>query len=650
MNHLIVALAGALLITGAAQAEPTYIETPMFEASVAEGKTLPVQLRVPKEPLLVDLAAKGREAGKHGGVLRTLIAKKKSVRYMNVWGYARLVGYDEAYQLKPDILRAVDVEEGRKFTFHLREGHKWSNGYPFTTEDFRYWWEEVARNEELSPAGPPNFMLVDGQTPTVSVIDQTTIVYEWPAPNPLFLAELAKARPPFIYRPAHYMRQFHKEFGQEYSLANMISETGVRNWAQLHNRMDNMYKNDNPDLPTLQPWMNTTKGKAQRYHMVRNPFFHRVDENGRQLPYIDKVEMTISATDLFAAKANAGEVDLQGRGLSFGDVAILKEGEAAGDYRTLLWRTGAGSDIALYPNLTTTDPVWRETLRDVRFRRALSMSIDRELINQTLYFGLAVPSSNSAIQESPLYDVSFSEAWAQYDPDAASALLDEMGLTERGSDGVRKLSDGRPLEIVVETAGERISEVDALQLITQNWAEIGVKLLTKPSDRDILRNRAYSGQSVMTVWYGWDNGVPTPSAFPGELAPTRQDTLSWPAWGQYYQTKGESGEAPDYEPAAKLMALYDDWLHATDDQKRTQIWTKMMQIHADEVFAIGTVNSVPQPVVASNKLGNVPEAALYVWDPGAQFGLHRIDEWFFRSDIDKAELETAPGDKGEDPT
>lgn len=106
MNHLIVALAGALLITGAAQAEPTYIETPMFEASVAEGKTLPVQLRVPKEPLLVDLAAKGREAGKHGGVLRTLIAKKKSVRYMNVWGYARLVGYDEAYQLKPDILRA----------------------------------------------------------------------------------------------------------------------------------------------------------------------------------------------------------------------------------------------------------------------------------------------------------------------------------------------------------------------------------------------------------------------------------------------------------------------------------------------------------------------------------------------------------------
>ncbi|MEO1121151.1 MAG: hypothetical protein AAFW88_07850, partial [Pseudomonadota bacterium] len=158
------------------------------------------------------------------------------------------------------------------------------------------------------------------------------------------------------------------------------------------------------------------------------------------------------------------------------------------------------------------------------------------------------------------------------------------------------------------------------------------------------------GQSVMTVWYGWDNGVPTPSAFPGELAPTRQDTLSWPAWGQYYQTKGESGEAPDYEPAAKLMALYDDWLHATDDQKRTQIWTKMMQIHADEVFAIGTVNSVPQPVVASNKLGNVPEAALYVWDPGAQFGLHRIDEWFFRSDIDKAELETAPGDKGEDPT
>ena len=605
------------------------LETPSLQELVKAGGLPPLSERLPLEPLVVDLPAKGREPGRHGGRIRTLIGKKKAIRYAVVWGYARLVGYDEQFNLQPDLLKSVEVEDGSIFTLKLRKGHKWSDGAPFTSDDFRYWWDDVANNPDLSPAGPPAFLLIDGELPTVTFPDETTVRYAWSAPNPLFLSELARARPPFIYRPAHYLKPFHNSYGDTDTIAKLVEEKQMRSWAQLHNSLDNMYKNDNPALPTLQPWRNVTDGKALRYIMERNPFYHRVDTAGHQLPYIDAIEMTVSDSGLAAAKANAGEVDLQARGLSFSDAAILKAGEEKGDYRLLLWPEGVAAHIALYPNLNTKDPVWRGLMRDSRFRQALSLGVDRKLINETLYFGMAKPYGNAAIAASPLHDPDHAAAYAGYDPATANKLLDEAGLDKHNDAGIRLLPDGRPLELVIETAGERKEEVDALQLITETWRELGIKLLVRPTDRDILRNRTYAGETVMTVWSGWDNGVPTPDATPAELAPTQQDMLCWPGWGQHHQTKGEKGSAPDMGAAQRLLTLYNDWMHASSTEQRKEIWKEMLSIHAEEQFVIGVVCEAPQPVVASKRLMNVPERALYGWDPGAHFGVHRIDEWWF---------------------
>ncbi len=296
---------------------------------------------------------------------------------------------------------------------------------------------------------------------------------------------------------------------------------------------------------------------------------------------------------------------------------------------THLWKSGVASEIALYPNLTYEDPVWREVMRDVRFRRALSLAIDRAIINKSLFFGLAKPAGNSALPESPLYNASHASAWTQFDPAQANKLLDEMGLDKREGDGTRLLPDGRPMEIVVETAGERPSEADALELVAETWRDIGVKLIYRPLDRDILRNRAYAGQSMMPVWFGWNNGVPTPSAAPQELAPVDQANFSWPRWGQHFQTSGGSGEAPETPESQRLLELFKNWGGATSDEERAEIWQEMLAIHADQVFVIGLVNQAPQPVVASNKMRNVPEKGLFAWDPGAHFGVHRMDEFFF---------------------
>ena len=134
---------------------------------------------------------------------------------------------------------------------------------------------------------------------------------------------------------------------------------------------------------------------------------------------------------------------------------------------------------------------------------------------------------------------------------------------------------------------------------------------------------------MMVAWYGWNNGIPTPDAAPSELAPVDQANFTWPRWGQFYQTKGAAGVACDVPRAERLLELYDDWMRAGDEAAKAAVWREMLDIHADEVFVIGTVSRAPIPVVAAAALRNVPDEALYAWDPGAHLGVHRIDEFFF---------------------
>lgn len=619
---------GALLAVGAAHATvpANFVETPMLREEVNAKKLPPVRQRLPEIPLIVVMDGKTAELGQHGGTLNMLIGRARDVRMLVVNGYARLVGYDRNLNVVPDILESMEAKEDRIFTMKLRKGHRWSDGQPFTTDDFRYFWDDVASEKDLSPAGPPAELLVDGVGPKIEYLDKWTVRYTWAKANPEFIPRMAGPSPLFIYRPAHYLKQFHKKYNPRVLEADK-SDPGKRNWAAIHNREDNMYQFDNPKLPTLQPWINTTKPPADRFIAVRNPFFHRVDEQGRQLPYIDRIVMPIADGKLIPAKAGAGESDLQARDIQFNNYTFLKKGEKTNNYRTFLWRTGKGSHFSLFPNLNVNDPVWRALLRDVRFRRALSMAIDRSQINQVLYFGLATESNNTVVPESPLYKKQYQTQWAQFDRKAADKLLDELNL-KRGPDGVRRLSDGRPLEIIVETAGESTEQTDILELIRDTWKDSGIKLFSKPSQRDLLRNRVFSGEAMMSVWEGMENGLSNVDNSPDELAPTSQVQLQWPKFGQYFETAGKVGEAPDIAEVIELKKLNEAWRTA-NREAREKIWHRMLAIHVEQQFTIGVVNNVMQPVVVSNALKNVPEKGLYNWDPGAFFGIYRPDTFWF---------------------
>ena len=613
------------------------VDPPALAARVRAGELPPVSERLPRRPHVTRLAAMGREPGRHGGRLRMLMNRARDVRLMVVYGYARLVGYDEALNLAPDILERVEVEDERVFTLHLRPGHRWSDGEPFTSEDFRYWWEDIANHDELSPSGPPRALLAGEEPPRFEVLDETTVRYSWDAPNPFFLPALAGARPVYIYAPSHWLRRYHARYSDRDRLDREAQEQGRRSWASIHNRKDSPYRNLDVDAPTLQPWRNVTPSPAQRYVFRRNPYFHRVDGAGRQLPYVDEVVMTVTDTKLIPAKTGAGESDLQVRGLGFDDFTFLKRNEERIGRRVRLWKTTKGSHVALFPNLNTKDPAWRSLMRDERFRRALSLAVDRREINLILYRGFAIEGNNTVDESSPLFRPELRERWATFDLARANALLDEAGLVRRDPDtGLRLLPDGRPLVIVVETAGETSEQADILELVHDTWLKAGIKLYTKPLQRETFRNRIFAGETLMSVWGGLENGVPGPATSPAELAPTSQQQLQWPKWGQYYQNRGRTGEPCDGPHASELLQLYREWIEALAPGRRTAIWNRMLDIHAERVYTIGIVAAIPQPVVVNARLRNVPERGVYNWEPGGHLGIHRMDTFWY-----------APADEGD---
>ena len=626
-------LTTALLLTGAlgssayAQLAPAMVETPMYIEPVKAGTLPAIDKRIPEAPSIVRRFAGPDGIGRMGGQVNMLVASARDTRLMTVYSNARLIVYDDQFKLQPDILESYEVKDGREFTLKIRAGHKWSDGQPFTTEDFRYFWEDIASNKELSPSGPSVVLLVDGKLPKVEILDPLTIKYTWDAPNPYFIESQAQAAPLFLYRPAHYLKKFHPKYTDPAEIAK-AARGGQQGWVQIHRRLDVMYANDNIELPTLNPWVNTTASPAQRFVFLRNPYYHRIDEKGQQLPYIDRIIFTVAATNLVPAKAGLGEADLQPRYLNMRDYTFLRKSAKSSGVDVRLWESGSGSQIALYPNLNAKDEVWRKLMRDVRFRRALSLAVDRDELNEVVYIGLAKPSNNTIMTRSELFKPDYASRWATYDVRLANKILDDMGMTRRNELGVRLLSDGRPATIVIEHASEETEDTDALSLIADHWKKIGIKLLFKPQTRENFRLRAFSGEAIMMANAGVTTAVPTADSSPKEFAPTQQGGLQWSRWGMFVESKGKQGEKCDMQEACQLLGLLGEWEKAPDSATRRRAWDSMLEINTDQVFTIGTVNGILQPIVVGPKVRNVPKEGYYAWDPGGYIGLYKPDTFW----------------------
>jgi peptide/nickel transport system substrate-binding protein len=189
------------------------------------------------------------------------------------------------------------------------------------------------------------------------------------------------------------------------------------------------------------------------------------------------------------------------------------------------------------------------------------------------------------------------------------------------------------MDLIIETAGETDEESDVLQLVVENWLDLGVKAYVKPLQRQVLRNRIFAGDTLMALWFGLENGIPTADMSPQEFAPTSQQQYQWPKWGQFFETRGQVGQPPDLTEAKRLLELFEAWRAARTPDERREIWRQILEIYSAQVYTIGIIAGVPQPVVADQDLQNLPKDGIFNWEPGAQFGIYRPDTFWFADDV-----------------
>ena len=164
----------------------------------------------------------------------------------------------------------------------------------------------------------------------------------------------------------------------------MAKEEGHETWQQAFTDHFFWKPSTDIDLPVVQGWRFTEITPTVRV-FERNPYYHRVDTAGNQLPYIDHIVSTVVEKEVYNLKIIGGEADLAYGQTSLENYALYKENEEQGDYRVTLipGLSAAASGVLL--NQNHNEPWWAELYQELRFRRALSLAINREEINEQVF-------------------------------------------------------------------------------------------------------------------------------------------------------------------------------------------------------------------------------------------------------------------------
>jgi peptide/nickel transport system substrate-binding protein len=608
-------------VVTATPVETEFTDPPVLAGLVQVGKLPPLEERLPTDLMVLEPLEK---VGEYGGTLRSLY-DVPSAKMMTIRGYEQTLRWSiDATTIEPNIAQAWEItDEGKGFTFSFRKGTKYHDGAPFTVDDIMFYFEDQLSNEVLSPTFP-TWVAPGGEPVEVEKIDDFNIRFTFAAPHGFFLHHLAAQTD--INRPVHYLKQFHADYAEKAELDKKTKEAQFDTWDQLYFNRADSYDWGNPDLPVIRAWYGTTEPPTTRYTFKRNPYYWKADPEGKQLPYIDECIISIvTDAEVLRLQILAGKSDLQHKRTTFDFYPLLKENEEAGGYRVLLWDNPRGACPALMPQLTVKDPALRELMADDRFRIALSHAINREQINEMVFHGMGEPRQATVATSSPIFKPEYARAYADYDPDKANALLDEIGLTDRGGDGFRLRPDGETLFILIEGPGEEPATTSQLELVKPMWEAVGVKTEIEESERGIYRDRVYSGEVTVGLWLLDYVYYPFNPVF---TVPISRSTYWASTYGNWYATGGQAGEEPTGD-IRKLQVIWDELQTVTDQEKQIEMFREIFDLHAEHCWLIGIVGHVPRPIVVDAKLRNIPEKAICSWTIMRYLGPARIEQLFF---------------------
>lgn len=614
----VILLIALLSFSIAGGQEMTYHQAPSLDAAVASGELPPVEERLPANPMVVD----GVDGiGQYGGTWRMgTRGGGDEVIYVRTAGYQNLVRWNIAWsEVIPDVAESFEInDEGTVFTFHLREGMKWSDGAPFTADDILFTVNDIWKNTELYPT-PPSWLVTGGQAPTAEKLDDYTVQFTFAAPNGLFMQQLATPNASAIVaQPKHYLSQFHASYADEATLAGLLADAGLEAWPDLFNRMGGSVFGkpntlwSNADLPTIYPWMtrDPLAPDAAQIRLVRNPYFYVVDSAGNQLPYIDELRYNVGQeVQTLVLQALNGEIDMQDRHIATNaNRAVFFDNQEAGGYHFFETVPSSSNVMVISLNLTHLDPAKREIYQNIDFRIGLSYAIDRQEIIDVVYVGQGQPAQAAPRPQSPLYHERLATQYTEYDPDLANEYLDRV-LPDKDAEGFRLMPNGERLVIAMEVIATLFPEwPGTLELIQGYWADVGIDMQLVVEDRSVFYDRKAANQHDAAIW-GGDGGLDV-MLEPRWYFPNGNESNYAEAWQYWYNNPND--ERAEEPPAIvrQQMDLYNELKSTADPERQVELMTQILDIAADQFYTIGISLTPNGYGIVKNNMHNVPDTIL----------------------------------------
>jgi len=424
-----------------------------------------------------------------------------------------------------------------------------------------------------------------------------------------------------VFAPHHWLKQYHIKYNP--NAEALAKEKGFDFWYQLYLRQfDANQTVDRPRFTSLMPVRDT----PQMVFFERNPFYYGVDPEGNQLPYIDKLNSDRCADlSVLDAKTVGGAYDFAAFELRILFYATYAEGAQMSDARMILWPSGKGSEVVFNVNMNWPDDEERAVYSDKRFRQALSLALNRKEINDVIYFGNAEGRQMTVIPTSRHYKPEYAQAYADYDPDRANALLDEMGMDWNAARTHRLWPvTKRPVIIAFDIVEIETPKGPITELIAEYWKAIGVEIVYKSVTRPLLTQKILANEEPMSLWHGDETADTLFLRRPKFFAPIDGDESCWGVlWGRWYNTFGEQGEEPPQE-IKNLYEWLDEYMTTDEDEPARNV----LESQAENVWTLGTVGMAPHPLFVRNNLRNVSETGgFWTWDTLWTFTEYP-EQWF----------------------
>lgn len=621
-------------------------ESPMLAQMVAAGTLPELSERLPVEDDIMVESEKTPENPQYGGTLRR--------SHTGEWDYGPfceepLFRLTEDGGITPNVAKGYDVsEDGLTYTIYLRKGMKWSDGEPFTAHDVAFYYnymlvtdvDETGKVIKTYTGTTYNWYKTtdpaDGlsKPAIVTVVDDYTVQIQLYSPKPLILQNIAIDNK-WMFAPKHWYKDIvaydtsvehwtgldHAVLGGE-GLTAVTEEEAVANAAarnarftfddyiQLGSQLGYTYWNYK-DRPTLRAWNMDSESTDQTYVFTRNPYFWKTDAEGRQLPYIDTVEMVTMDTGLYAQEMIAGNLDMTS--VSVSDIPTYKAGESVGDYSVLASLQPNWTVCSIELNQAYKDEQYAELFSLIDFRHALSIAVDRNELNEILYAGLATPAQAAAPEGTAQYIDGARDKWTEYDVDAANALLDgiDMISKDRNANGYRTFTSGahagEGILLIIE-GHEKCNSAEALALIAQYYKEIGIQLVESSNTaRNKRQEKVTVGDEIMGM-YEEKLNVFNPTVRPDRVGANR-NICTWV--GKYGLEHAEPKTPAPGSEMEKVVNLTKELQAASTIEDAEAAGQALLQNNFDNTWIIGYLSDLYSYTAMSNDLKNFDPDFIY---------------------------------------